>query len=56
MIALKLLLLPEVFGEYVDNVNKLFDDLNKQIQTIKIRDIEYTMGLPRNWKRIKIIR
>lgn len=56
MIALKLLLSPEVFGEYVDNVNKLFDDLNKQIQTIKIRDIEYTMGLPRNWKRIKIIR
>ena len=55
LVALKLILPKERFNKYCDDVKSLCNELDKNLSTIYISDITASMGLPRNWTRLKTL-
>lgn len=55
MIAFKMLLPTKRYQTYHNQIENLFNELDKQLSTISVRKIRGIMGIPNNWRRLKTL-
>lgn len=55
MIAFKMLLPAKRYQTYHNQIENLFNELDKQLSTISVRKIRGIMGIPNNWRRLKTL-